>query len=41
MDGFSGCRQGVDLMRSGDVCLMSPDPTEGHVRQATYSADFS
>lgn len=35
MDGITGQGRGVDLMRRGDIYLVSLDPTEGHEQQGT------
>lgn len=35
MDGITGQGRGVDLMRRGDIYLVSLDPTAGHEQQGT------
>ena len=35
MDGITGQGRRVDLMRRGDIYLVSLDPTEGHEQQGT------
>ena len=35
MDGITGGRRRVDLMRRGDIYLVRLDPTEGHEQQGT------
>lgn len=35
MGGITGQGRGVDLMRRGDIYLVSLDPTEGHEQQGT------